>query len=110
MYYVKKRFTICGAHKLKLSYESECTTLHGHNWVVDVYLKSCALNKDGMIMDFDIITKTLKDKLDHKTLNDVVDFNPTAENLAKYICDLFSPHCYQVDVEESAGNVASYIV
>ena len=61
-----------------------------------------------MIVDFDHISKKLLEKFDHKVLNEVIDFNPTAENLAKYICEFFAPHCYRVDVTECEGNVASF--
>ena len=36
MYYVTKRIEISAAHKLSLDYESKCTSLHGHNWIVTV--------------------------------------------------------------------------
>lgn len=108
MYKVKKRLEISAAHRLELDYESKCTNLHGHNWIVDVYLKSETLNSSGMIMDFTHIKKKIIDKFDHKIINDVVDFNPTAENLAKHICDELAPFCYRVDVQESTDNIASY--
>ena len=108
MYKLKKRIEICGAHKLELSYKSKCQHLHGHNWKVDVFLQSETLNENGMIIDFDHIAQKLLEKLDHKILNDVLDFNPTAENLAKYICDFFAPHCYKVKIEECEGNEATY--
>ena len=109
MYEVKKRIEISAAHYLTLDYESPCTNLHGHNWIIDVYLRSETLDKNGMVMDFSHIKKAVKDRLDHKVINDVVDFNPTAENLAKYICDSLAPQCYRVDVWESTDNMASYI-
>lgn len=109
MYEVKKRIEISAAHSLSLSYESKCGSLHGHNWIIDVYLRSETLNADGMVMDFTHIKDRVRDKFDHKVINDVVDFNPTAENLAKYICDELAPQCFRVDVRESADNTASYI-
>ena len=108
MYEIKKTLEISAAHKLALDYPSKCASLHGHNWIVTVYLRSNTLNKNGMILDFTHIKKKITDKLDHKILNDVVDFNPTAENLAKYICDQLAPFCYKVDVIESEHNMASY--
>ena len=39
---------------------------------------------------------------------DIVDFNPTAENLARWICDRV-PGCYKVMFQESEGNVAVYV-
>ena len=109
MYKVKKRLEISAAHRLELDYESKCTNFHGHNWIVDVYLQSEELNSNGMIMDFTHIKKKVLDKFDHKVINDVVDFNPTAENLAKYICDSLGTNCFRVDVQESIDNIASYI-
>lgn len=107
MYKVTKRMEIAGAHNLKLSYESKCSNLHGHNWIVMVYCKAEELNEDGMVVDFTHLKKMVHDKLDHQYLNEIVDFNPTAENIAKWICDQV-PSCYRVDVQESEGNTATY--
>lgn len=107
MFIVKKRMEIAGAHRLNLNYESKCANLHGHNWIVTVWCKSKTLNQVGMVMDFTHIKRVVQDKLDHKFLNDVVPFNPTAENIAKWVCDQI-PNCYRVSVQESEGNVATY--
>ena len=107
MFIVKKRMEIAGAHRLNLNYESKCANLHGHNWIVTVWCKSQTLDANGMVMDFTHIKREVQDKLDHKFLNDVVPFNPTAENIAKWVCWLI-PHCYRVSVQESEGNVATY--
>lgn len=110
MYEVIKSFEISAAHRLVLPYDSKCTNLHGHNWQITVYLKSETLNENGMVMDFTLIKKKIQDKFDHKVINDVVDFNPTAENLAKYITDELAPYCYRCEVVESADNKAVYYV
>lgn len=107
MFIVKKRMEIAGAHRLNLNYESKCANLHGHNWIVTVWCKSQTLDDNGMVMDFTHIKREVQDKLDHKFLNDVVEFNPTAENIAKWVCDQI-PNCYRVSVQESEGNVATY--
>ena len=107
MFIVKKRMEIAGAHRLNLNYESKCANLHGHNWIVTVWCKSQTLDANGMVMDFTHIKREVQDKLDHKFLNDVVQFNPTAENIAKWVCEQI-PHCYRVSVQESEGNVATY--
>ena len=119
MYFVKKRMEIAGAHKLDLPYKSKCTNLHGHNWIVTVHCVSKELTDFGMVVDFKHIKNAVHDKLDHQYLNEVLngDFNPTAENLAHYIChhlnmieDLrTSGMVYRVDVQESEGNTATYI-
>jgi len=108
MYEIKKTFEISAAHKLELDYPSKCTQIHGHNWIVTVYLRAKELNNHGMIMDFVEIKQKITSQLDHKVLNDVLSFNPTAENLAKHICDCLAPYCYRTDVTESENNTASY--
>lgn len=107
MYYVKKRFEISAAHRLDLSYESKCTNVHGHNWIVTVECRAKELNKDGMVTDFTHIKQLVKERLDHSMINDVIDMNPTAENIAKWIVD-HVPNCWRCEVQESEGNSAAY--
>lgn len=99
---------IAGSHKLNLDYESKCQNLHGHNWIVTVYLKGEVLNHNGMLMDFTHIKKQIHDVLDHQHINDIVEVNPTAENMSKWICDKLGEMCYKVEVQESEGNIATY--
>lgn len=81
MYTVIKRMEISASHSLKLSYRSKCENLHGHNWIITVYCRSEVLNEDGMVVDFTHIKETVMGRLDHRNLNEVVSFNPTAENM-----------------------------
>ena len=106
MYKVIKRLEIAASHKLNIPYESKCQNLHGHNWILTVYLKSETL-ENGMVYDFTEIKKLVKSKLDHKNMNDYIE-QPTAENIAKYVCDILGEKCYMVEVQESDGNVAVY--
>lgn len=108
MYYVIKRFEIAGSHQLKLSYSSQCTNIHGHNWIVTVHCAAEQLNADGMVIDFKHIKETIADRLDHRHLNDVLPFNPTAENIARWIVEQI-PQCYKASVQESEGNIAIYV-
>ncbi len=81
MYIVRKRLEISASHHLNLSYTSKCENLHGHNWIVIVWCRSKQLNPDGMVVDFAHIKQMIQEKLDHKNLNEVLSFNPTAEIL-----------------------------
>ena len=107
MYTVIKRMEISASHHLSLSYASKCENLHGRNWIITVYCQSPTLNADGMVVDFSHIKKAVKSKLDHQNLNDILPFNPTAENIAKWVCDQI-PTCFKVEVQESEGNMAIY--
>ena len=107
MFYIKKRLEISASHQLQLGYQSKCENLHGHNWIIQVYCKNETLNQDGMLLDFTDIKKKIHGKLDHQNLNEVLDFNPTAENIAKWVCEQV-PYCYKVSVQETEGNEAVY--
>lgn len=61
-----------------------------------------------MVVDFTSVKKLINDRLDHSYVNEAVDFNPTAENLARWICSQV-PNCYKVMFQESEGNVAAYV-
>lgn len=115
MYYVSKRMEIAAAHQLDLPYESKCTNLHGHNYVVVVYCKARELNECGMVVDFAKIKQHIHGYLDHGYLNELLpnNMNPTAENMARWICNKVTEYCdtgycYKVSVQESEGNVAIY--
>lgn len=94
------------AHRLS-NYKGLCKNVHGHSYKVDIILEGETLNKSGMVLDFSEIKtlwQPLNDKLDHSIMLEncaenqqlinllntlgmrvnVVDYNPTAENMAKY--------------------------
>lgn len=114
MYYVCKRMEIAGAHRLMLPYESKCSNIHGHNWIVNIYCKSNKLTQYGMVIDFTHIKEHVQEQLDHTFINDrLPGINPTAENIAKWICDIVTDLCevgccYKVSIQESEGNIAIY--
>lgn len=115
MYKISKEFAFSASHILEGLHEYHpCSRLHGHNYLVRVHLKAKELNKVGFIKDYrelDFIKKYIDDTLDHRHLNDIVPFNPTAENLAKYLYDIFSkeaPEIYAVEVSETPKTTAIY--
>ena len=99
---------IAAAHYLELDYESKCQNLHGHNYIVIVYCKARELNGAGMVYDFAHLKREIHGKLDHHFLNEIFDFNPTAEQMAKWIAEQVGETCYKVSVQESEGNIATW--
>lgn len=79
------------AHYLR-NYQGKCEHLHGHNWKVEVVLAGDKPDRAGMVIDFGIVKNFLKEilnTLDHKCLNDDVEFfkdlSPSSEHIALYI-------------------------
>ena len=46
-------------------------------------------------------------KKKRRNLNEVLPFNPTAENIARWVCKQI-PQCYKVEVQESEANTVIY--
>ena len=86
--YVKTHFS--AAHSLH-GYPGDCARLHGHNWIVEVYVRCKELNDIGIGIDFRDIKTAVKDVmegLDHFNLNELPAFqnmNPSSENIAKFL-------------------------
>jgi len=79
---VRERFQ--AAHFLK-EYKGKCEKIHGHTFQVEVEVQVTELDKTGVSIDFSKIKKKLSEILpDHTFLNEVYDFNPSAENLARH--------------------------
>lgn len=107
MYKVKKTLEISASHTLHFSADDSWEPLHGHNWKVTVYCKGEELDEDGLLVNFLDIERDIHGYLDHGHLNDLLPFNPSTENLARWICEHVK-HCYKVEVAESNGCEASY--
>ena len=86
--YVKSHFS--AAHSLE-GYLGNCAHIHGHNWMVEVFVKCEQLDEIGIGIDFRDIKQAVKEViqgLDHFNLNDLPafeDVNPTSENIAKFL-------------------------
>lgn len=91
---ISKEFHFSASHQLAgLPSDHPCARLHGHNYVVRVFLKGKP-DIVGFVQDYNDlkpISKWIDDNLDHKHLNDVFRFNPTVELMSKCIYDLFKP-------------------
>lgn len=111
-----RRIQFCAGHRIH-KHESKCKNFHGHNYVV--FIEAIKLDADldslGRVIDFSVLKervggwiekhwdhgfliwkedtvgsmalKTLS--MDHKTF--VMDRNPTAENMARYLLETVAP-------------------
>ena len=61
-----------------------------------------------MVIDFKHVKDRIHGYLDHGDLNELLPFNPTAENIAEWIVNEID-WCYKAVVKESYGNVAMAI-
>jgi len=96
MFEISVEHTFAAGHALR-EYKGKCENVHGHNYKVRVTIAGDKLNAAGLLMDFVDLQAQIKkfiERLDHRFLNDIPPFdklNPSAENLAKYICDEIEP-------------------
>jgi 6-pyruvoyltetrahydropterin/6-carboxytetrahydropterin synthase len=104
MYEISVEYSFAAGHALR-EYKGKCENVHGHNYKVQVTLAGDKLNSAGLLMDFVDLRaqiKRLVEKLDHRFLNDIPPFdqlNPSAENLAKYICEGIEPQARNQGLE-----------
>lgn len=95
MYRLSVHDYFSSAHQLK-GYRGKCEGVHGHNWKVEVEVGGETLDDVGLLMDFSILKKYLRnviEPLDHVMLNDVDGFrdrNPSSEHIARHIFDRMS--------------------
>ena len=90
---VTKDFVFDAAHFLK-GYSGPCANMHGHTYKgsVTVGTDNGRLKNNGMVIDFKDLKQSIQehiiDRFDHKVINDVVDYNPTAENMVTDIAGM----------------------
>ena len=121
-----RRIIFCAGHRL-FKHGGKCEHFHGHNYVADFFVTGGSQDSVGRVMDFaDLKAKCkgwLDDNWDHSFLvceEDenaitalrmvnpcrlfVMPYNPTAENMAKYLLEEVCPGLIQ-----GCGGVASRV-
>ena len=87
-YSISKEFNFSASHQLHGLREGHpCGRVHGHNYIVKVTLTGSNLDEHGFLLDYNDLKPFgawLDDSIDHRHLNDVLSFQPTAENMAQY--------------------------
>ena len=122
MYELKVVTKFAAAHQLTMVGE-KCENLHGHNWKVEVYVRGEKTDDAGVLMDFGIIKKDVREimaMLDHKYLNELEYFQqgqPTSENIAYFVAtelqkriDNQAVSISKVTAWESDNTAATYII
>jgi 6-pyruvoyltetrahydropterin/6-carboxytetrahydropterin synthase len=108
MYSVTKRIDFCYGHRL-LDYDGICKHPHGHNAVAEIEVRTEALDRRNMVVDFGDIKRLVKEwidrELDHRMIlrhDDplvkalqalgepvyLLDSNPTVERIARLVYDV----------------------
>ena len=134
MYRIRKQFRFSMAHQLYSCFSECCkNAIHGHEYVLEVFFESKELNKDGMIIDFGEVKFLMDDYVDswdhalvmpdsfpEEYLNSlkkfnkkikIVNYNPSAENMAKDMYAKFKKHIPQtckVRLHETTTGYAEY--
>ena len=93
MFEVAIEHSFAAGHALR-HYKGKCENVHGHNYKVQVVVRGENVDrKTGMLADFVELKRLLRaisEPLDHVFLNDIEPFitlEPSAENIALYICE-----------------------
>jgi len=132
MIYVTRRVTFSASHRLfnpRLSDKEneelfdKCANRngHGHNYVMEVTVVGEPQERTGYVVDLKKLKEILKseivDKVDHKHLNEDVDFMkgiiPTAENIARAFWKILVPkipdgRLFSIRLHETENNVVEY--
>ena len=116
MFEIKTESHFSAAHHL-LNYEGECENQHGHNWMVEAYVKGETLDKSNILIDYKILKKELNavlELLDHHDINEIPEFkgeSPSSEMIAAFIYTKLKEKIVQLDkisVWETQTSCASY--
>ena len=84
--YIGKTYHFDAAHYIPG--HEKCGKTHGHTWTLEVMVEGVVDKHSSMVLDFHTLNTFVEEVisfLDHKTLNEVLPFVPTAENIASYL-------------------------
>ncbi|MGZ4134006.1 MAG: 6-carboxytetrahydropterin synthase QueD [Tumebacillaceae bacterium] len=98
---VTKIFTFDSAHRLD-DYVGKCANLHGHTYKLEVSIKGRTDHR-GIVVDFgdikNIVNEQIIAKYDHRFLNDLMEFNTTAENMVVHFFEIIDTYLKELPNE-----------
>lgn len=118
MFIIQKSFDFSAGHHLEgLPADHQCARMHGHNYTLTITLASRELDQVGFVKDYgelDFVKDFINKFVEHQYLNNVVAFNPTAENLARWfylnlVQQGLKGLLQSVEVKETAKTSATYV-
>jgi len=99
-----KDFSFEAAHQLtKVPAAHQCGRLHGHSYKVRIHCVGTLDPLKDWVVDYADIAKAVRpiiEKLDHTFLNDHIDLETTAENLAWWLMGMIQPKLPQLSAVE----------
>jgi 6-pyruvoyltetrahydropterin/6-carboxytetrahydropterin synthase len=114
MFRISKTFEFSAAHRLDgLEQGHPCGRMHGHNYVVELFLEAPNLNSAGFVRDYrelDQFKQWLDTTFDHHLVNEVIT-QPTAELMAMHIYHRAASIYHEVvavSVKETGKTTAIY--
>jgi 6-pyruvoyltetrahydropterin/6-carboxytetrahydropterin synthase len=116
MYEVKAQVYFSAAHHL-LNNDGDCEKQHGHNWLVEAFVRGEILDKSNILVDFKELKSELRRilaYLDHQDINELPEFkneSPSSEFMANFIYYQLKEkfvELYKVSVWETQESCASY--
>lgn len=114
---IMRRIRFCAGHRL-LRHGGMCEHFHGHNYTADFFVVGDEQDEVGRVLDFSDLKRRVKGWIDenwdhaflisHEDDNArkalemvepsrffVLPYNPTAENMAKYLLEEMCPHALE---------------
>ncbi|WP_395805138.1 6-carboxytetrahydropterin synthase QueD [Daejeonella sp.] len=93
---IYKQFSFDSAHFLpNVPVGHKCGNMHGHTYLLNVYIEGMPDEKSGWIIDYADLKKAIKpviEQLDHHLLNEIPGLeNPTSENLSIWLWNKIKP-------------------
>ena len=115
-----RKIHFCSGHRV-LNHESKCANAHGHNYTLWIHAEANELDSIGRVIDFSVLKEKaggwIDKNWDHTFLINkddqqllmvtdclaknkpvfICNFNPTAEEMAKYLIDEVLPELFKDD-------------